>query len=177
MAKDKIDETCMGNCSATVVAAHGYGDGDRDEDDGYAPSHPDYYDSGDDESEVTSYPVNTAAQQPVDYNPDRRISVYIKDTEAQTTTVGIGADSDIIEFSINFAVSCYGGTEGSKNYTVTKKISVSKANLLAQGQSEANSKPAQVLEQIQETPKFHIGKSDLQRMREIAGVPHNKNYV
>lgn len=152
----KLDEFC--GCGAVEIQPtmeySMHDDGDYDEDDGY--------------SQVDPYEDNES-HNIIPAQNYSNISCYIKDFEAVTSG---GIDSDIMEFCLNFVVNNY--SEGkSETYTVRKKISVSKSNLFNQGKMISQATPSQVIE----SKKSALGKTDLQRMREIAGVPHNKNYI
>jgi hypothetical protein len=102
------------------------------------------------------------------------ITVYIKDYEAVNGGVVSG---DIIEFCINFGVSSYSPEGSSRSYTVKKRIAVSKQALFDQGAAEATHAVATMVESKPTTPVKQLGKSELQRAREIAGIPHSKNYL
>lgn len=117
------------------------------------------------------YPNETPANVPTEYH---NIGVFIKDTESVTSGV---ESSDIMEFCINFTVSSYSNGEGSKSYTVKKRIAVSKQALLAQGVAEASHGVATMIESKKPALVKQAGKSELQRAREIAGIPHSRNYL
>ena len=101
-----------------------------------------------------------------------QISVYIKETLPVSYDIN---NSDEMQFNIVFNVSEF--TEGgeSKFFSVTKVISVSKTRLLADGVQVQAAIPATVIESVVE--KKEDNSKAVQRMRELAGIPHNKNYV
>jgi hypothetical protein len=115
------------------------------------------------------YPNETPVNVPL-----QTVSVFIKDTECVTSGI---ESSDIMEFCINFTVSSYSNGEGSKSYTVKKRIAVSKQALLAQGVAEASHGVATMIENKKPALVKQAGKSELQRALEIAGISHPKNYL
>lgn len=126
-------------------------------------------------------PSNVAVAQPV---AGPNISVYLKDTE-QSYNDSNGVDSsDLVEFTLNFVVSTYSnGSGSSRSYSVKKKIVVSKQSLLSQGIMIDAHTPATMVENKTVSDEKPANKhvfnrtSDLKRAREIAGVPHHKNYI
>ena len=100
------------------------------------------------------------------------VNVYIKETLLLDS--GINNTDDEVKFNIVFNVSDYSIDGNSQYYTVTKAISVSKTRLLADGVQIQSAVPVTVVENIVE--KKEDSKA-VQRMRELAGIPHNKNYV
>ena len=98
------------------------------------------------------------------------INVFLKDTDIPVQS----SDGDTIEFILNFAVSNFDEATGaSRQFIVPKRISVSKRRLFADGENAINTMPATVVEEVSVEHK----KSDAQRMRELAGIPHHKNHV
>jgi hypothetical protein len=128
------------------------------------------------EYDAVSVGTNVAVN-PLPMMTGPEISVYIKDFEQVSTGVH---SSDLTEFCLNFIVSSYTGGV-SHQYTVKKRIVVSKQSLLAQGIEDNIRTPATMVEGTNkskpvEKPMFNRS-SDLQRAREIAGVSHRKNYT
>lgn len=96
------------------------------------------------------------------------INVWIKDTEAPA----ISQEEDTVEFIVNFTVSHYDELTGtSKQFIVPKKIAVSKRRLFTDGEQAYASFNATVVESKDKK------KSDAQRFRELAGIPHPKNHT
>lgn len=97
------------------------------------------------------------------------INVWIKDTEAPF----ISQEEDTVEFVVNFTVSHYDESTGaSKQFVVPKKIAVSKRRLFADGEQGYAAIATAVVES-KDTKK----KTDAQRFRELAGIPHSKNHL
>ena len=99
-----------------------------------------------------------------------QIYVYIKETLPVSYDIN---NSDEMHFNIVFSISEVNEAGESKFFTVTKAISVSKTRLLADGVQVQAAIPATVIESVE---KKEDSKA-VQRMRELAGIPHNKNYV
>lgn len=100
-----------------------------------------------------------------------QISVYIKETLPVSYDIN---NSDEMQFNIVFNISEFNEAGESKFFTVTKAISVSKTRLLADGVQVQAAIPATVIESVVE---IKADNRAVQRMRELAGIPHNKNYV
>lgn len=97
------------------------------------------------------------------------INVWVKDIDQPQQI----PSEDMVSFTINFVVSIYDEASNStKSITVPKKIQASKRKLLADGEL-LDSQVATVVENVKQPYK----KSDAQRMRELAGIPHSKNHV
>lgn len=113
------------------------------------------------------------------------INVWIKDTEQGSQVT----DSDLVDFTINFTVSVYDeATNTSRQFTIPKHIQASKRKLLSDAEAMAAQGAITVIETTEateiepavevvvESTKADSGLST-KRMRELAGIPHNNNYV
>jgi len=79
---------------------------------------------------------------------------------------------DAITFDITFNISS-GETSGE----VIKKIQVSKSRLMNDLRAQANTIPVTMVEDKKAEPIKNALKSEAQRMRELAGIPHRKNHT
>ena len=79
---------------------------------------------------------------------------------------------DASTFEITFDMSS-GETSGK----VTKKIQVSKSRLMNDLKAQANTIPVTMVEDKKAEPIKNTLKSEAQRMRELAGIPHRKNHT
>ncbi len=97
------------------------------------------------------------------------INVWIKDTEQPQQV----SECDTLDFVINFTVSVYDeATNTSKTMVVPKRIQASKRKLLCDAENFGAQIPVTVVETVKQNKK-----SDAQRVRELAGIPHSKNHV
>lgn len=100
--------------------------------------------------------------------PLQNIHVWFKEVELPTED----EDGDTVCFVLNFNVSVFDEATGKSRATIVqKKIAMSKRRLLADAENAINKLSAVVVEQTAQK------KSDAVRMRELAGIPHNKNHV
>lgn len=118
--------------------------------------------------------------QPVaKHTQPKDIFIYVTETKPLTTN----SDSDLVEFVITFNVNISTPSENtgevdigsavSTNYTVNKHVSVSKTRLANDAVDAISAIVPTVIENVVSSAK----KTDVQRARELAGIPHNKNYV
>lgn len=105
-----------------------------------------------------------------------KISVYIKEfRQAEYTPPEMKCDEVI--FTIVFEVSEFLDNGETHYYNVSKNISVSKLRLLADGERVKQYTPTTVIEEKSQAKEEKKSKSSTQRIRELAGIPHNKNFV
>lgn len=118
-------------------------------------------------------PEPVAIVQPIDpVTSCEHISVYVKESNVVSTD----AKSDEVIVDVMFSVSEYCQETGaSKTGYVKKRLALSKCKLLADMIHVDMMTPVAVVEEKKE--EVHKDAITTKRMRELAGIPHPKNWI
>lgn len=95
------------------------------------------------------------------------ISVFAESIRSVDSSPTNSQNDDELTFAIQFSVSVYDTTQDKSSVLQTAKyITLSKTAILQDAQA-----------QFVSAPKIKIESKEAKRFRELAGVPHNKNFV
>lgn len=109
------------------------------------------------------------------------VYVYIKETALVSCCNAQNPDEVIIDIYLGVSITDSGASEYTgKNGVVKKRLAFSKCKLAADMQTADMTTPVSIVEEKQEEKKVvaeEPKRSTAQRMRELAGIPHPKNWT